>query len=378
MAEQAASGAALHPSQARALENMRAQALSLRSAGIATLEHIFLMSDIPPSSLSCALSSIRNHARIALHFHPDRPARDGRTVARALLDNGEYRSQFETGISNGSVSAHPGGARDEWERALFEGAYHIPELNVQGSHRPKYGALDLVRNPDGPAIRFGSCFFLLKPEVSRRSTFTFGGSQDLPKYRGTAEVLEPVLAALFEECFFRDFALGVPGIRPPELVDTLLKLSAPVEESFVHRPPSRNLDHVVEAQVHGDVRLGTDVELLVADPSFQGTDTGANLESMAAKYSFPLVWHGGFRLKVEEVPSNYRGPTMPSLATRVGRGGYVDARAIGEAVCTLIADPAKWTDRGPFADVLQELKLLWHVLVRFGESANTSGPGAVA
>jgi Protein of unknown function (DUF3626) len=33
-----------------------------------------------------------------------------------------YRSQFETGISNGGL----GGDRDAWERALFGGAYQAP------------------------------------------------------------------------------------------------------------------------------------------------------------------------------------------------------------------------------------------------------------
>jgi hypothetical protein len=38
--------------------------------------------------------------------------------------------------------------------------------------------------PDGPAPRFGSCFFLLRPNVAKRSTFTFGGSHE--DWRSTA------------------------------------------------------------------------------------------------------------------------------------------------------------------------------------------------
>jgi hypothetical protein len=60
---------------------------------------------------------IRQHARIVLHFHPDRFGHSkSATVAEALLAEGVYRNQFETGLSSGSptaiqaASATPGSA----------------------------------------------------------------------------------------------------------------------------------------------------------------------------------------------------------------------------------------------------------------------------
>ena len=44
-----------------------------------------------------------------------------RNIAEALLEQGRYKSQFETLLSNGSVSAYPGGERDLWEREYLEG-----------------------------------------------------------------------------------------------------------------------------------------------------------------------------------------------------------------------------------------------------------------
>jgi hypothetical protein len=203
------------------------------------------MCDLPSSSLDLALASIRKHARLALHFHPDHPV-GSRNVARALLEDGIYKSQW---VSNGSVSAHPGGMRDEGERSLRDGA-----SCVEPAHRPKYGALDLMQNSDGPAPRFGSCFFILKPEVSSRSTFTFGGSHLNPKYRGAFHEFHAVLAFMFEECFMPNFALGVSDIRPAQLMERILSLESPLQDpSDGH--PSRNLEHLVEAQVHGEVRL---------------------------------------------------------------------------------------------------------------------------
>ena len=77
----------------------------------------------------------REWARVTLNFHPDRVMSDGRTVAEALRDEGIYRSQFETGISNGGLTAFPGGDRDEWERRLFDGAYHAPSTAAASEAR---------------------------------------------------------------------------------------------------------------------------------------------------------------------------------------------------------------------------------------------------
>src|ERR1700746_3624176 len=93
---------------------------------------------------------------IGLYFHPERLGRDGVSVAEGLLRTGIYTNQFVAGLSSGSPSAFPGGERDLWEDRLFGGAYH--RADVTSSGRPKYGALDAMHYPDGPAPRFGSCF----------------------------------------------------------------------------------------------------------------------------------------------------------------------------------------------------------------------------
>jgi hypothetical protein len=64
------------------------------------------------------MECVRVHARVVVHFHPDRFGIRRTTVAEALLNEGVYRNQFETGLSSGSVSAFPGGARDTWENTL--------------------------------------------------------------------------------------------------------------------------------------------------------------------------------------------------------------------------------------------------------------------
>ncbi|EFY84800.1 hypothetical protein MAC_09163 [Metarhizium acridum CQMa 102] len=323
--------------------------------------HTSRTSSIEYFKLHQAGKEVRNRARIALHFHPDRPVGDG-TVASALLEDGLYRNQFETGISSGLVAAFRGSPRDQWENSLFEDAYSDHRVSL--AHRPKYGALDLANSVDGPAPRFGSCYFLLKPAVSKKSAFTSGGSQDAPKLRGTLDLFAPILQALLEESFTRDFMLGISGIRPPQVVDRLCNLYGAADTRSAS--PSRNLDHIIEAQIHGDIRLARDVDTLVVDGGSRSTGIGRCLEGIGRKYKFTVQYYQGFKLDVQSVPLDFRGPSMPSLARRVNKDGFVDTAAIGLAVQHLARSPHAWADRGTYSEVLQELKLLLHVLVRYG------------
>lgn len=139
------------------------------------------------------------------------------------------------------------------------------------------------------------------------------------------------------------------------------------------REPKRNLNHCIEAQIHGEISLADDIDILVADPSFKGTSIGNILEQICSTYSIRLFWHMGFYLEAELVPSDFRGPMMPSLAKRIANDGTIDARVIGEAVNDLKRNPERWNDRGSDEEVLQELKYLWHVLVRFGKPYASKG-----
>ena len=366
----------LTSSQQAALDHVTAYARTRRGEAQQTIKYLCRMCDIAPELFDAAVAALRT-VRVALHFHPDRPDSQLKTVAAALLESGLYKSQFETMLSNGSVSAHPGGERDLWERRLFGGAY-----NREGStnaHRPKYGSLNLFPHPDGPSPRFGSCYFLLKPEVTARCTFTYTDSHQDPKEKGTLEEFDDILAALMTDIFLYDSALGESEITVPRLFRHLADGLAPdLSLDLRHRAAARNLNHYIEAQVHGDVLLSQDVEFLVADPSFQSTEVGETMVGLAAIYGFPLKWHAGFTLPVTEVPRDFRGPTMPSLAARVAPGGLLETSMIGPAVMDLKRSPEAWQNRGSPSEVLQELKLLWHVLVRFGEPWAPGRQGAKA
>ncbi|MFD2117563.1 DUF3626 domain-containing protein [Paenibacillus yanchengensis] len=360
----------LTSSQQAAMNYINQYAASRKAAAQASITEILQMSNIPRSDYEESIEKLRLDARVALHFHPDRPLDRERNVAQALLQDGVYKSQFETKISNGSVSAYPGGVRDLWEKSLFGGAYHT-EYIIE-SERPKYGALDIMAHSDGPSPRFGSCYFLLAPAVSHRCTYTYGGSQDDPLEKGTIEAFDDIIAAVLKESFLRENVLGENNLFPRQVLDRFtVLLKEPIAERM-KRMPTKNLNYYIEAQVHGNISLQDDVEILVADPSFKGTDVGRTLEKLCEQYAIALHWHHGYSIHESEVPSYYRGPTMPSLAERIAVNHLIDAHTIGIAVNGLHNNPERWSDRGSYEEVLQELKLMWHVLVRFGETISAA------
>ncbi|MFU8854715.1 DUF3626 domain-containing protein [Micromonospora sp. SL1-18] len=359
-----ATAPALTPAQSAALRYVREVALRDRPAALATIARHLAGSGTAYQAEEI-IAAVAAHGRLTLNFHPDRLLRDGRTVAEALDQDGVYRSQFETGISNGGLTAFPGGDRDRWEATLFGGAYQ--RTGVLPAERPKYGGLNLLDHADGACPRFGSCYLRLRPEVLARATFTFGDSHIQPKDLATLDAFEPVLAALLDAT--AGASLGVAGMDTGTLLRALLR-----RRERESGEAGRALDDYIEAQIHGELSLAWDVEALVVDPSFRGTDAGRILAGIARRHGFPLRWHGGFELPVDGVDAEFRGVAIPPFAARVHAefarpGEPVHAALIGRAAASLVRDPERWADRGPVEVTLQHLKQLWHVLVRFGTPA---------
>jgi hypothetical protein len=280
-------------------------------------------------------------APITVNFHPYRVLTDGRTVAEHLAAEGVYRTQFETGISNGGV----GEFRASWEQRMFGGAYPAP------AGRPVYGALNLAGYPDGGSPRFGSCHLVLDPAVAGRATFSHGDSVTEPPVHTFDRVWDSLLTSVAET----GQALGLTASSPAEWVTAL---STP-------RPaPGRAMDDYVEAHIHGGLTLRDDVTAVVADPSFRGTATEAQLRSLGP----PLRWAPGFRLPATDFPAGLRGPAVPPLALALGEP-VIDAAVVGRATRSAVHHPGAWARFGDPAGVLQLLKYVWHILVLRGEPA---------
>nr|WP_239166183.1 DUF3626 domain-containing protein [Actinoplanes italicus] len=227
-------------------------------------------------------------------------------------DGGIYLSQFVTGTGNGGLTAFPGGDRWVWEQRIFGGCYDEAPPHL----RPVYGALNFRLRPVGGAPRFGSAHLRLTAGAVARSTFCYPDS------------------------YLQPSAFAVAGRM------SLIGLALADEQDM--------LDDYVEAHVHGPVRLDRDVEALVLDPSYRGTE----VETLAHRLPCPVEWHPGLRLPVAELRRHpeYRGPEFVELGAAIAVGGELTPRIIGEAVRTGRYEP-------------QDLKRVWHYVARFGGPA---------
>ncbi|MQY34102.1 hypothetical protein SRB17_20680 [Streptomyces sp. RB17] len=254
--------------------------------------------------------------RITLNFHPDRVSA-GRPILAALARDGAYHSQFVTGTSNGGLTAHPGGDRTRWESRIFGGAYD----DAAPAERPLYGGLNFRRQVVGAAPRFGSSHLRLAGAVLERATFCYPDSAAEPTDFGVAPAMPLIALADADE-------------QDP-------------------------LNDYIESHVHAGVLLARDVEALVLDASYRGTA----VETAARHLPFPLEWHPGYRLTVTALRrhAGYRGPEYADLGAQIAGRGLLTPRIIGDAART-----------GRY--VLQDLKMVWHILARFGapEGAGTA------
>lgn len=353
----------LTQAQRAALAHHGARSQAARRAAIREIDAILARSGLTTTARDDLLHRVRARARVTLSFHPDRLRPDGVTVVEGLSRDGRYKSQFETGVTNGSPTAFAGGERDGWERSLFGGAYQAEGVAI--GERPKYGAFDVIGHLDGGSPRFGSCYIELRREAWDRCTLTWGDSHEGPEHVGTVDALEPIVAALLAAVERDRAALGVADLDVARLV-TLLSTKPDTKTG-------RALDAYVEAQVHGRLDLAHDVASIVVDPAFDGSPTGDALAELAARHGFALRRHAGFVLSPHEVPGDFRGPRMIPLAARImafaTRPDRFDVAALGRAAASLHRDPEAWSDWGTPVETWQHIKQLWHVLVRFGRPA---------
>ena len=220
-------------------------------------------------------------------------------------------------MMRGRYGIHPlvgsvgmGGGRWRWESRIFGGAYEAGPA----AGRPQYGSLNFRGRRVGGSPRFGSAHLRLTAGAMARATFCYPDSFLEPAHFGVAaRVAHLVAMALADE------------LDP--------------------------LDDYVEAHVHGALDLTRDVEALVLDPCYQGTDVGAD----ARRLGCPVEWHDGFSVTVDDLRRNagYRAPEFAELGISLARDGRLNPAMIGDA------------SRAGRHDE-QALKRVWHYVARFG------------
>ena len=247
---------------------------------------------------------------VTINFHPDL-ALEGETLIDLLVAHGIYRSQFETGISNGGLTAFRGGDRWNWESRIFGFAYD----EGPPSRRPKYGALNYRHDTVGGSRRFGSCHLRVAPHVRSRTSFCYPDSHWQP----------------------RDFA-----------VDNVGPLIALAEANELRLDAW--LDNYIEAHIHGPLRIMEDVEAVVLDPSFRGTLVDEAAHSLGCR----VEWHEGFRLSLDSFDdcAAFRGTEAAIGVASIAENMIVTPAILGSARDRMLdSQMAKW---------------VWHCIARFG------------
>lgn len=270
----------------------------------------------PDSPEDRALSAIARFAsgpsldptfRVTVNFHPNRNV-GNLSLLQVLAKDGVLRSQFETQTSNGGLTAFEGGARWQWESRIFSGAYDTESP----SRRPKYGALNYRGRSVGGSPRFGSSHFRLAPHVLLRTTFCYPDSFFEPMHFGNVSNMGLIVKCESDDC--------------------------------------DELDRYIEAHVHGPVSLLRDVEALVLDECYRGTQVSVDAMNLPVH----TEWHSGFRVSVDTISQfpDYRGQKIVELA---------DTLAVDGCITPAIIDSAAVSGIYPYDD----LKKVWHYVARF-------------
>lgn len=150
-----------------------------------------------------------------------------------IANDTHYRNQFETKKSSGTLSRH---SRSLWERKLF--GYHLNDIT--DFERPKYGNIPInVPNVDKEhklnniTKGYGSIYFVLKDEVKKRATFTCGDSHCL-SMEHVSNFNYPSNAMYYNQIIY----------------------------SSINTKGFYDEYRYFELQIHGPVRLDTDVDIL--------------------------------------------------------------------------------------------------------------------
>jgi len=251
-----------------------------------------------------------NDYTITINFHPDRLTIKKQPLLLAIADDGLIKSQFETGTSNGGLTAYHGGERWLWEQQVFNGIYN----NALVSEKPKYGALNYRKLATGASNRFGSAYFCLKSHILKRSTFCYPDSYFMPENFATIEYIEALINEL--------------------------------ENGNLDQ-----LDTYIEAQIHGDILINNDIECLVMDPVYKGTE----IEYQASKLPFDIYWHSGYELSVKQIERypDYRGQEIISISKEIAVNNRINPQIIG-----LAHNDGRYD--------IQDIKKVWHYLARYG------------
>jgi hypothetical protein len=183
-----------------------------------------------------------------IHFHPDR-------VLQFFVDDDQYRNQFETNTSSGTLNAT---CRRGWENNLFGSSYSDEATGI----RPKYGVL-MYNGYDMngcPAARssYGDSYLVLQ-NVEDRVTYCYGDSGGHGMRSNASE-------ALGYGCWLARILRTIPKNELQFLRrmsdPSFLPSAADLRVSGLSSSSLNRLSCYIEIQVHGSILFKRDVSMI--------------------------------------------------------------------------------------------------------------------
>jgi hypothetical protein len=223
----------LAPCQRKALEHVTAKAKKSHEEALEPLFKRCGTLGFTKEKVAAALVYFRSTVQIVIHVK-----REHLSDKKKLAGDTHYRSQFETRTSGGLKDLK---TRNEWEKALFGGAYD----GCEGVNRPKYGVANVVNDPRGikSARRYGDCFLELSPAVRRRCTFSGADSGGIADSRlATCHYYAHVMLNDYDN---------------EELAAIIF-----IANQSVRSLASETIRNYKEVQIHGPVQLKSDIVAL--------------------------------------------------------------------------------------------------------------------
>lgn len=217
------------------------------------------------------LEWVAERAPIIIHFDLDR-------MIDYLETDTHYRNQFETGTSGGLLNPH---TRSIWERDLFGGFYDA----AAPFERVKYGVLNVFNDPKGYTRlkNFGDSYLVLC-RVRQRCTLTAEDSGQCAGGKRLVACETPAVQRLALPHLYAHVAIEYTD-------EELCAALRAANTRDIHCGDTSRIVKVrkyKEVQIHGEVRMDSHVERLVANERHWPMQP--RLAQLCSKYGWTLGW----------------------------------------------------------------------------------------
>jgi len=227
----------LTPVQQKALTFCNKKAKIYSKAVLPNLHDKLVQKGLSKNDILKVFKYFRN-APLISHFN-------AKKTLQYLENDGIFKNLFEVGTGGGCTNIS---TRTKWENVLFNHIY----TDASAQEKVKYGALNITSDPKGipQSKQYGTSYLIFKKHVKKRSSIVFGDSCNQDYHLST----------------FRHFSNIIYYLKNT-LLDEIIDISLN-KKSF----STINYKPYLEVQMHGNITLESDVDMICIDSNLQDND----------------------------------------------------------------------------------------------------------